>query len=141
MQTKRFTRSLVAVAVAVAVSAGFVAGRHDGGAPLMGSAYAAGAVPELSGGAPANNPAPLMPAEAAAKTGMPDFSGLVDAYGPAVVNISAEHVAKRTAAPQRAHAVRTADEPGRSVLPVLQALSTATRCRTRTAARRRTRAA
>ncbi len=49
MQTKRFTRSLVAVAVAVAVSAGFVAGRHDGGAPLMGSAYAAGAVPELSG--------------------------------------------------------------------------------------------
>jgi serine protease Do len=98
MQNKRMTRSLVAIAVAVAISAGFVAGRH-GTVPLVDTAHAAGAVPELnSPPAPANAPAPLMPAEAAAKTGMPDFSGLVDAYGPAVVNISAEHVVKRTAA-------------------------------------------
>jgi serine protease Do len=38
-----------------------------------------------------------MPAEAAAKTGVPDFSGLVETYGPAVVNISAKHVVKQTA--------------------------------------------
>ena len=101
MQSKQITRSLVAIAVAVAISAGFVAGRHDGATQLIDSAHAAGAVPELSGPAPANTPAPLMPAEAAAKTGMPDFSGLVDAYGPAVVNISAEHVVKRTASAQR----------------------------------------
>jgi serine protease Do len=98
MQNKQITRSLVAIAVAVAISAGFVAGRH-GTVPLVDTAHAAGAVPELNTTpAPANAPAPLMPAEAAAKTGMPDFSGLVDAYGPAVVNISAEHVVKRTAA-------------------------------------------
>jgi serine protease Do len=36
-----------------------------------------------------------MPAEAAAKTGIPDFSGLVETYGPAVVNISAKHVVKQ----------------------------------------------
>jgi serine protease Do len=41
--------------------------------------------------------AAMMPAEAAAKTGIPDFSGLVETYGPAVVNISAKHVVKRTA--------------------------------------------
>jgi serine protease Do len=39
----------------------------------------------------------MMPAEAAAKTGIPDFSGLVETYGPAVVNISAKHVVKQTA--------------------------------------------
>ncbi len=38
--------------------------------------------------------AAMMPAEAAAKTGIPDFSGLVETYGPAVVNISAKHVVK-----------------------------------------------
>jgi serine protease Do len=38
----------------------------------------------------------MMPAEAAAKTGIPDFSGLVETYGPAVVNISAKHVVKQT---------------------------------------------
>ena len=41
--------------------------------------------------------AAMMPAEAAAKTGVPDFSGLVETYGPAVVNISAKHVVKQTA--------------------------------------------
>jgi serine protease Do len=101
MQNKRITRSLVAIAVAVAVSAGFVAAR-DGSIPQwIDAAHAAGAVPELNSTAPANTAAPMMPAEAAAKTGMPDFSGLVDAYGPAVVNISAEHVVKRTASPQQ----------------------------------------
>ncbi|MFP6558065.1 DegQ family serine endoprotease [Paraburkholderia sp. B3] len=81
MNTKVFTRSAVAIAVAVALSAGYVAGRRDVPAPqVITPAQAA-----------------MMPAEAAAKTGIPDFSGLVETYGPAVVNISAKHVVKQTA--------------------------------------------
>lgn len=104
MQAKRFSRSLVAVAVVVAISAGFVAGRHGSVPQWIDNAHAAGAVPSLQQPAPATTapaPAPLMPAEAARATGMPDFSGLVDAYGPAVVNISAEHVAKSKPATQQ----------------------------------------
>ncbi|WP_322105931.1 DegQ family serine endoprotease [Paraburkholderia sp. J41] len=81
MNTKVFTRSAVAVAVAVALSAGYVAGKRDVPAPqVITPAQAA-----------------MMPAEAAAKTGIPDFSGLVETYGPAVVNISAKHVVKQAA--------------------------------------------
>ncbi|MBV8626334.1 MAG: DegQ family serine endoprotease [Paraburkholderia sp.] len=81
MQAKVLTRSAVAVALAVALSAGYVAGHHN--------------VPTPEVIAPAQ--AAMMPAEAAAKTGIPDFSGLVETYGPAVVNISAKHVVKHTA--------------------------------------------
>ncbi|HTR08350.1 MAG TPA: DegQ family serine endoprotease [Paraburkholderia sp.] len=81
MKTRIFTRSAVAVAVAVALSAGYVAGHRDVPAPqVITPAQAA-----------------MMPAEAAAKTGIPDFSGLVETYGPAVVNISAKHMVKQTA--------------------------------------------
>ncbi|WP_144162878.1 DegQ family serine endoprotease [Paraburkholderia sp. BCC1885] len=81
MNAKTLSRSAVAVAVAVALSAGYVAGHRDVPAPqVITQAQAA-----------------MMPAEAAAKTGIPDFSGLVETYGPAVVNISAKHVVKRTA--------------------------------------------
>jgi serine protease Do len=82
MNTKVITRSAVAIAVAVALSAGYVAGRRDVPPPQVISQAQAAA---------------LMPAEAAAKTGIPDFSGLVETYGPAVVNISAKHVVKQTA--------------------------------------------
>ena len=81
MNAKTLSRSAVAAAVAVALSAGYVAGHRDVPAPQVIS--------------PAQ--AAMMPAEAAAKTGIPDFSGLVETYGPAVVNISAKHVVKRTA--------------------------------------------
>ena len=81
MNAKTLSRSAVAVAVAVALSAGYVAGHRDVPAPQVIS--------------PAQ--AAMMPAEAAAKTGIPDFSGLVETYGPAVVNISAKHVVKQTA--------------------------------------------
>ncbi|HEY1996480.1 DegQ family serine endoprotease [Paraburkholderia sp.] len=81
MKAKTLSRSAVAVAVAVALSAGYVAGHRDVPAPQVIS--------------PAQ--AAMMPAEAAAKTGIPDFSGLVETYGPAVVNISAKHVVKQTA--------------------------------------------
>src|ERR1700734_3110609 len=78
MKTKILSRSAVAIAVVAALSAGYVAG-HRGVEPpvLVTPAQAA-----------------LMPAEAAAKTGVPDFSGLVETYGSAVVNISAKHVGK-----------------------------------------------
>ncbi|MGE8332036.1 MAG: peptidase, partial [Paraburkholderia nemoris] len=81
MNAKTWSRSAVAIAVAVALSAGYVAGHRDVPAPQVIS--------------PAQ--AAMMPAEAAAKTGIPDFSGLVETYGPAVVNISAKHVVKQTA--------------------------------------------
>ncbi|MFL9928514.1 DegQ family serine endoprotease [Paraburkholderia sp. RL18-103-BIB-C] len=81
MNAKTLSRSAVAAAVAVALSAGYVAGHRDVPAPQVIS--------------PAQ--AAMMPAEAAAKTGIPDFSGLVETYGPAVVNISAKHVVKQAA--------------------------------------------
>ncbi|PTB18581.1 peptidase [Trinickia symbiotica] len=81
MNTKTLSRSAVAVAVAVALSTGYVAGTRHTDPQIIASAHAAA----------------MMPAEAAAKTGIPDFSGLVETYGPAVVNISAKHVVKRPA--------------------------------------------
>jgi serine protease Do len=83
MKAKILTRSAVAAAVAVALSAGYVAGHNNVPAPQVISPATAAA---------------MMPAEAAAKTGIPDFSGLVETYGPAVVNISAKHVVKETSA-------------------------------------------
>ncbi|NIF52651.1 DegQ family serine endoprotease [Burkholderia sp. Ax-1724] len=82
MNAKTLSRGAVAVAVAAALSAGYVAGHRDVPAPQIISPAQAAA---------------MMPAEAAAKTGIPDFSGLVETYGPAVVNISAKHVVKQTA--------------------------------------------
>ncbi|OLL29751.1 peptidase [Burkholderia sp. SRS-W-2-2016] len=82
MNAKTLSRGAVAVAIAGALSAGYVAGHRNVPAPQVISPAEAAA---------------LMPAEAAAKTGIPDFSGLVETYGPAVVNISAKHVVKETA--------------------------------------------
>src|ERR1700737_3355012 len=81
MNMKTLSRSAVAVAVAAALSAGYMAGTRHTDSEIIASAHAAA----------------MMPAEAAAKTGIPDFSGLVETYGPAVVNISAKHVVKRVA--------------------------------------------
>ncbi|MGU7772255.1 DegQ family serine endoprotease [Burkholderia sp. MR1-5-21] len=79
MNTRFLARGAVAVAVAAALSAGYVAGTRHADPQIISPAQAAA----------------LMPAEAAAKTGIPDFSGLVETYGPAVVNISAKHVVKQ----------------------------------------------
>ncbi|TDN68573.1 DegQ family serine endoprotease [Paraburkholderia sp. BL10I2N1] len=81
MTAKILSRSAVAVAVAVALSAGYIAGHRNVPTPEIITPVQAA----------------MMPAEAAAKTGIPDFSGLVETYGPAVVNISAKHVVKQTA--------------------------------------------
>lgn len=80
MNQRILARGAIAVAVAAALSAGYVAGTRHAEPQIVAPAAAA-----------------LMPAEAAAKTGIPDFSGLVETYGPAVVNISAKHVVKQTA--------------------------------------------
>lgn len=82
MNARFLARSAVVVAVAAALSAGYVAGTRHAEPPQIISPARAAA---------------LMPAEAAAKTGIPDFSGLVETYGPAVVNISAKHVVKASA--------------------------------------------
>jgi serine protease Do len=79
MNTRFLARSAIVVAVAAALSATYIAGTHHAAPPQIISPAQAAA---------------LMPAEAAAKTGIPDFSGLVETYGPAVVNISAKHVVK-----------------------------------------------
>jgi serine protease Do len=79
MKAKVLKRSAAAVAVAIALSAGYVAGHANTPVQPIAAAQAA-----------------MMPAEAAAKTGIPDFSGLVETYGPAVVNISAKHVVKQS---------------------------------------------
>lgn len=84
MQAIQMKRSAVALAVALALGAGYIAGERQIDSHLVTPAQAA-----------------MMPAEAAAKTGVPDFSGLAETYGPAVVNISAKHVVK-TAARARA---------------------------------------
>src|SRR5260370_16492957 len=80
MNTRVLSRSAVPFAVAAALAAGYVAGTRHADPQLITAAQAV----------------PLMPAEAAAKTGVPDFSGLVETYGPAVVNISAKHVMQQT---------------------------------------------
>ncbi|RQS75019.1 DegQ family serine endoprotease [Burkholderia sp. Bp8963] len=81
MNTRFLARGAVAVAVAAALSATYIAGTRHADPQIISPAQAAA----------------LMPAEAAAKTGIPDFSGLVETYGPAVVNISAKHVVKQVA--------------------------------------------
>ncbi|MGI4813168.1 MAG: DegQ family serine endoprotease [Janthinobacterium lividum] len=70
----KISRGATAIAVAAALSTGYVLGGRDFAPPVVTPARAA-----------------MMPAEAAAKTGVPDFSGLAETYGPAVVNISAKH--------------------------------------------------
>jgi serine protease Do len=80
MNARTLSRSAVAIAVAGALSVGYVAGTRHADPQIITAAQAAA----------------MMPAEAAAKTGIPDFSGLVETYGPAVVNISAKHVVKHT---------------------------------------------
>lgn len=80
MQQKSFKRSAMAAVVALAIGGGYLAGERNYNAQLVQPAQAA-----------------MMPAEAAAKTGVPDFSGLAETYSPAVVNISAKHEVKASA--------------------------------------------
>ncbi|HEY2969841.1 MAG TPA: DegQ family serine endoprotease [Casimicrobiaceae bacterium] len=79
MQANTFKRSAVALALAAAFALGVGVADHV----AMHPATAATA------GAPAVAPTPVAPATAALPAAaLPDFSGLVEKYGPAVVNIS-----------------------------------------------------
>ena len=93
MRTSKLTRTLVASAVLVALTGGYVAGRQHWQAPLAS---------EMVADANAANPA--TPAANAPNTPntaprmlVPDFSQLAEQYGPAVVNISVTHDGKPSA--------------------------------------------
>src|SRR5271166_4967563 len=88
MQANTFKRSAVALAIAAAFAVGVgVADRV-----ALHTASAATAV------APAVAPTPIAPSAAAVATAaLPDFSGLVEKYGPTVVNISVVEGTKTTA--------------------------------------------
>ncbi|VVE32383.1 DegQ family serine endoprotease [Pandoraea terrigena] len=93
MPTSKLTRTLVASAVLVALTGGYVAGRQHWQAPLAS---------EMVADANAANPAtpaanvPNTP-NTAPRMLVPDFSQLAEQYGPAVVNISVTHDGKPSA--------------------------------------------
>lgn len=82
MKAKIVSRSAAAIVIAGALSAAYIAGHHN-------------VNPEIIVPARADTPAAAtLPAQIPANPGIPDFSGLVEAYGKAVVNISARSAAK-----------------------------------------------
>lgn len=97
MQTSKLTRTLVAGAVLVALTGGYVAGRQHWQAPLASEVVsdanaalpAAASTPGVVNTANTPNTAPRML--------VPDFSQLAEQYGPAVVNISVTHDGKPSA--------------------------------------------
>ncbi|BDD93227.1 serine protease [Pandoraea sp. NE5] len=93
MRTSKLTRTLVASAVLVALTGGYVAGRQHWQAPLA-SAMVADAN-AANPATPAAN-APNIP-NTAPRMLVPDFSQLAEQYGPAVVNISVTHDGKPSA--------------------------------------------
>lgn len=80
MKPNMLSRTVIALAIAAGLSTAYYAGHRGLEPQVITPAQAA-----------------MMPAEAAAKTGVPDFSGLVETYGNAVVNISARHQVKAAA--------------------------------------------
>ena len=103
MKQSTFKRSAMASVIALAVGGGYLAGTHHYGDTLVQPAQAAApATPAAPATSEAPTPAasttpPMMPAQAAAQYGVPDFSGLAATYSPAVVNISAKHEVSATA--------------------------------------------
>ncbi len=93
MRTSKLTRTLVASAVLVALTGGYVAGRQHWRAPLA-SAMVADAN-AANPATPAAN-APNTP-NTAPRMLVLDFSQLAEQYGPAVVNISVTHDGKPSA--------------------------------------------
>ncbi|AKC71673.1 DegQ family serine endoprotease [Pandoraea oxalativorans] len=94
MQTSKLTRTLVAGAVLVALTGGYVAGRQHWQTPLtseMVSDASAASSPATTPVAAQNSP------NTAPRMLVPDFSQLAEQYGPAVVNISVTHDGKPSA--------------------------------------------
>jgi serine protease Do len=88
MESKTFRRSAVALAIAGA----FAIGVTTADKVSMHSANAAISPPTVS------TPAVSAPANIAPVAALPDFSGLVESYGPAVVNISVTSDGRKLAA-------------------------------------------
>src|SRR5438876_8035017 len=88
MQARNFRRSAVALAIAGAFSVGVMTADRVS----LHSASAAVSPPTVA------TPAVSAPANVAPVAALPDFSGLVDKYGPAVVNISVTADARRVSA-------------------------------------------
>lgn len=101
MRTSKLTRTLVASAVLVALTGGYVAGRQHWQAPLasemVSDAHAAWPATATAAAANTSNTAPNTAPNAAPRMLVPDFSQLAEQYGPAVVNISVTHDGKPSA--------------------------------------------
>ncbi len=91
MQAKSFKRSAVALAIAGAFALGAIGADRISMHTAQAASSAAPAV--------AQTPTPAVaPANAAVAAALPDFSGLVEKYGPAVVNISVTADGKKVSA-------------------------------------------
>jgi serine protease Do len=75
------SRGAATAGVVAALAVGYAAGHHTAHASL-----------------PADAGSAATPVESGARAGTPDFSGIVAAYGPAVVNIRAKHIGSQPAA-------------------------------------------
>ncbi|HXX85029.1 MAG TPA: DegQ family serine endoprotease [Casimicrobiaceae bacterium] len=100
MQTKTFRRTAVAIAVAGAFTIGVVS------ADRIGFHHANAAV--------ATAPTPVAAAAASTTAALPDFSGLVEQYGAAVVNISVVSDGRKVASRDQD---QDEDSPGLNELP------------------------
>lgn len=89
MQASKLTRTLIGGAVVAALAGGYVAGRQHWQTPASEVVSMADAATPANAATTAANPAPRML--------VPDFSGLAEQYGPAVVNISVTHDGKHSA--------------------------------------------
>ena len=98
MQTKTFRRTAVALAVAGAFAIGAVS------ADRIAFRHANAAV--------ATTPTPVAAATASTPVALPDFSGLVEQYGPAVVNIAVVSDGHKVASREEDE-----DSPGTDDLP------------------------
>ncbi|VVE30731.1 peptidase [Pandoraea communis] len=90
MRTSKLTRTLVAGAVLVALTGGYVAGRQHWQAPVASEMLSDANAMPVANTQNTPNTAPRML--------VPDFSQLAEQYGPAVVNISVTHDGKPSAA-------------------------------------------
>jgi hypothetical protein len=108
MQANVLKRSAVAVAIAGAFALGGVAADR-----LLPSAALAAVVPT------ANPAAPTVAVNGAPTVALPDFSGLVEQYGPAVVNISVTSGNRKGARSGRKRQYAGHAGPSAGISPVL----------------------
>jgi serine protease Do len=84
MQTQNVNKSLIAIAVAGALAAGYAGFKHGAESPKPATE-----TPPAAAAAPSPAPVAVAPAALApVAANLPDFAGIVEESGPAVVNIS-----------------------------------------------------